>query len=647
MFSRLKRWIGGPGRATAEDLASARLRAALDFIPEGIAFYDADDRIVIWNARYAELNDEGGGWLIKGASFRDLLQAGIDNGVYPEADGREAEWLEARLALRRSGSCALEQENKGHWLRIVERRTADGGVVSICEDITDLKQREAMLRMMFENSPVPMWVMSHETGRLVDVNAAAVAHYGYTREEFIGKPLLEMYAPEEREHLLRHIQSHGDAAYRGERSWRQLKADGSEVWTKPYVQAIRVGDGPGAMAAQFDMTASRLAEMAMAAARDQAEAANRAKSEFLANMSHEIRTPLNGVLGLVGVLANTELSAGQAEMVRVIQGSAQSLERLLRDVLDFARVESGRVEIENEPFHLGETLRATVALFGAKAQEKGVELRVEIAPAVDLEIEADEGRIKQIVSNLLSNAVKFTAEGSVTLKARPEESESGDRLVVSVEDTGVGFDPASKDRLFSRFEQEDGSVTRRFGGSGLGLAISRQLAELMGGGLEASSQPGKGATFTLELPLRPVEQDESNRLGEGRRLRILLADDHPTNQKVVELMLHAVEAELTCVSDGEAAVAAALSGAYDLVLMDIQMPVLDGLSAIARIREHERATGAARTPIYTLSGNAAGRHQRAAIAAGADRHLTKPISATVLITALAELSEARAAQAAA
>ena len=614
-----------------------RLREALDFIPEGIAFYDAQDRIVLWNRRYAELNDEGGGWLATGASFRELLEAGLRSGVYPEAQGREAEWLEARLALRRTGECALEQENKGHWLKIVERRTADGGVVSLCEDITELKQREATLRLMFENSPVPMWVMQQDDARITDVNAAAIAHYGHPRERFLEKTIFDLYAPEEHEDLRRHMRSHGPDAYRGERVWKQLKADGAEIWTKPYVQAVRIGERLGAMAAQFDMTASKRAEAVMAAARDQAEAANRAKSEFLANMSHEIRTPLNGVLGLVGVLRNTELSTTQAEMLAVIESSAQSLERLLGDVLDFARVESGRLEIEHEPFDLAATLNGLSCLFAGGAEEKGLHLRLDLAPEAARTVHGDAGRLKQILSNLLSNAIKFTSQGSVTLRAGVTEGADGPLFVFAVEDTGVGFEPGCKERLFTRFEQEDGSVTRRFGGSGLGLAISRQLAELMGGALDADSEPGRGATFTLTVPLGVPGAAETVEAA-GGNLRVLLADDHPTNQKVVELMLGGLDVDLTCVDDGRQAVDAVLAGRFDVVLMDMQMPVLDGLSAIRRIREHELATGEPRVPIYTVSANAMGQHEKAALEAGADRHLTKPISAAVLLTALAEVT---------
>ena len=631
------------------DPAQERLREAIEAMPEGLAFYDRDDRIVVWNRRYAELNDEGGGALTAGASFRSLLEAGLTRGVYPEAKGREEAWLEERLAQRKASGFVLEQENQGHWLRIIERRTADGGVVSVCEDITELKAREASLRMMFEANPVPMWVSDRKTRQFIAVNEAAVACYGYSREQFLAMGLGEVYAPEEHKALRDHVRLHGLGKFQSARSWRQVKADGSELHVRPFVQALRYDGRDAMMAAQFDVTASKMAERAMAEARDQAEAASRAKSEFLANMSHEIRTPLNGVTGVAQVLARTPLSPQQDEMVRMIESSAVTLERLLSDILDLARVESGRIEIHQEPFDLLEAVRATAALSELRAREKGVEFELVIDPAAHGTVLGDAGRIKQILFNLLSNAVKFTPAGRVSLTVTGEEAgTAAPRFTFTVQDTGVGFGPECKDRLFSRFEQEDGSITRQFGGSGLGLAISRDLATLMGGSLVAESARGEGATFTLTLDLpraEPVGDTEWEAAPafisaqEPRPLRVLLAEDHPINQKVVQLMLAPMGADLTCVADGAQAVEALAAGRFDVVLMDMQMPVMDGLTAIRLIREGERRAGGAHTPIFTLSANAMGEHVEASLAAGADRHLTKPIAAPVLFGALGEVAE--------
>jgi signal transduction histidine kinase len=233
-------------------------------------------------------------------------------------------------------------------------------------------------------------------------------------------------------------------------------------------------------------------------------ASNRAQSEFLANMSHEIRTPLNGVVAIAGVLEKTPLSDRQAELVRIIRGSGETLERLLSDVLDLSKIETGALAIETEPFNLAEALRSVAALCGPRAEEKGVALRVEIPPAAEAVVLGDVVRVKQVVTNLVSNAVKFTDQGHVILRATA--GRAPDAWRIEVEDTGVGFDPAKKSRIFARFQQADGSVTRRFGGSGLGLSISRQLVDLMGGTLDCDSRPGAGSTFTAELPLPRAAQ---------------------------------------------------------------------------------------------------------------------------------------------
>ena len=334
----------------------------------------------------------------------------------------------------------------------------------------------------------------------------------------------------------------------------------------------------------------------------------------------------------------------------MIASSADTLERILSDVLDLARVESGRIEIRDEAFDLADAVRATAALCELRAQEKGVAFKLEIAPEAAGEVRGDCGRLKQILFNLLSNALKFTTEGHVALRLTTRETEAGPVFRFEVEDTGVGFDPACKDRLFRRFEQEDGSITRRYGGTGLGLAISRDLAELMGGSLDAASTPGEGATFVVELPLPRCGGRENAAVSQASgttRLRVLLAEDHAVNRQVVEMMLSGTGVDLTCVENGQEAVEAVAAQSFDVVLMDMQMPVMDGLDALRAIRRQERGSGAARTTVFMLSANAMPEHARASLAAGADKHLTKPISAPELLGALAELAQQKAEELAA
>ena len=375
-------------------------------------------------------------------------------------------------------------------------------------------------------------------------------------------------------------------------------------------------------------------------ARRRAEDANRAKSEFLANMSHEIRTPLNGVVAMADALGQRDLNTDEHEMVEVIRSSGATLERLLSDILDSARIESGQVTIEPAPFHLGRAVQDVAALWRIPAEAKGVGVVVQVHPALDRQVEGDAVRVRQVLTNLVSNALKFTSDGEVRLTVEP--GVEGDvRFVVS--DTGVGFDDEQKARIFGRFQQADGSITRRFGGTGLGLAISRELVELMGGWLECDSTPGVGSRFWFEIPLPPVET--RGEVAEpaapavdvrAQSIRVLLADDHPANRKVIEVMLSATEMELVAVEDGAQALEVFERETFDLVLMDMQMPVMDGLTATAAIRAWEAKMGRKRTPILMLTANAMAEHVEAGRAAGADGHLTKPLTMAALFDGIAE-----------
>ena len=379
------------------------------------------------------------------------------------------------------------------------------------------------------------------------------------------------------------------------------------------------------------------AAKALRRARQSAEAANRAKSEFLANMSHEIRTPLNGVVGVADMLAKADLKPKEREMVEIIRSSGDTLQRLLSDVLDLARIESGKITIETAPFHLGDMVRGVATLSQLRCDEKGVALNVQVAPELDRVVMGDVVRVRQVIGNFISNAVKFTEVGSIglTVETTPEGLAR-----FTVADSGVGFDPANKAKVMGRFQQADNTITRRFGGTGLGLAISTELAQLMGGSVDCDAVLGQGARFWLELPLPPAEMEEgaaAEGAGElaGGRLRILAADDHPTNRRVLELMLGDV-ADLISVENGQEALDALAAGpAFDLVLMDMQMPVMDGLTAVREIRRLE-PRGAARLPIIMLTANAMSEHVTDALAAGADLHLGKPFTAESLFEAIGE-----------
>ncbi len=384
----------------------------------------------------------------------------------------------------------------------------------------------------------------------------------------------------------------------------------------------------------------------LAAAQRRAEDANRSKSEFLANMSHEIRTPLNGVVAMADALSRRPLDRAEHDMVEIIRSSGTTLERLLSDILDSAKIEAGQVTIEPAPFHLGQAVQEVAALYRFRADEKGVDLVVTLDPAIDHIVMGDVVRVRQILSNLVSNALKFTGEGQVTIAAMTRVEALSDGTVrFSVADTGVGFDAAQRAHIFGRFHQADGSITRRFGGTGLGLAISRDLARLMGGELDCDSRPGVGSTFWFDLPLTPaaiqtVDQPRSDACAETapEGLRILVADDHPANRSVIEVLLASTGATLVPVEDGREAVEAFRAGGFDLVLMDMQMPIMDGLAATSEIRRLEAAQGLPRTPILMLTANAMAEHVAAGHDAGADGHLAKPITMATLFAAIATAS---------
>ena len=382
-----------------------------------------------------------------------------------------------------------------------------------------------------------------------------------------------------------------------------------------------------------DKVAQRTAELLHA--KDAAEAASRAKSEFLATMSHEIRTPLNGIVAMAHVMAMAPLPPREKEAAKLICSSGQTLERLLSDILDLAKVEAGQLEIQLSSFHLGSLVQNATSLARVLAEEKGLRLATTIDDTADCIVTGDEVRITQILTNLISNAVKFTSHGlvSISLTKTPEN-----RFRFCVEDTGLGFGEGEKSRIFDRFQQADGTITRRFGGSGLGLSISRHLVDMMGGTLDCESTPGAGSLFWFELDLPADEAaalaEEPARTRPIMAKRLLVVDDHPTNLTVVQIILDGAGISVTTAADGQAALSAWEAASFDLILMDMQMPVMDGLTAVREIRAVEGRTGRRTTPIIMLTANASADHILASSEAGADGHLTKPISPASLFSSI-------------
>ena len=589
---------------------------------------------------------------------------------FPGAREQWGEWLDRALngeTIRTRRARVTLPNGAQPWVRVEitpwrDRENAIGGLLIMTHDLTDMvealetvRRSEQTLKLALEIGQLSMWELDHRSQRANSAGAPMLG--GEDRDyEDLSRDIWYGVHPADQPAAREAWERYERLGEPFRVTFRMMQPDGPHLWMQSAAELVRGEDGEveRTVGVLRNIDKEKRSEMALAKAKEAAEAANRAKSEFLANMSHEIRTPLNGVMGVASALARTALNPNQREMVALVESSAKTLESLLSDVLDLARVESGRLELASEPFELTRCLTDVGALFHPSAEAKNLDLIVEPTPDIDGAFLGDAARVRQILSNLVANAVKFTPAGEVRLGASALRTPAGIEAKIWVKDTGIGFDAETKARLFGRFEQADGSITRRYGGTGLGLAISRSLAERMGGELDASAEPGAGAVFTLTLPLtraarRPVAEPEltaAEAAGvDQRALKVLLAEDHPINRRVVQLILEAAGVDLTCVENGEEAVQAWAAGDFDLVLMDMQMPVMDGLTAIGEIRARELNAGRPRVEIYALTANAMPDHARASEAAGADGHLTKPITADDLFAIVESAGRRMAASA--
>jgi len=375
--------------------------------------------------------------------------------------------------------------------------------------------------------------------------------------------------------------------------------------------------------------------------RNRAEQASKAKSDFLATISHEIRTPMNAIVTAANLLRQSKLNRGQREQIEILTDANDVLLSLLNDVLDLSKIEAGKMTIEQADVDLPRKLKGLQRLWQPRAADKGLDLRLEIAPEIPRAVVLDPLRLKQILFNLISNAVKFTQGGAVTIRLFVEARADREVLVFEVVDTGVGIPQETLQRLFDAFEQGDARTTRVHGGSGLGLAISRRLAGLMEGTLDAESAPGRGSTFRLVLPLVrsaspelvPQDEEEGADVDALGGLRVLVAEDHPVNQRVLQLLLAPLGCEMTFCEDGGKAVELAGLQEFDAILMDMQMPVLDGVEATRRIKAEGGVNGA--TPVIALTANALEHHRAAWAEVGVDSFVSKPIDPRQLVASLA------------
>jgi signal transduction histidine kinase/CheY-like chemotaxis protein len=425
--------------------------------------------------------------------------------------------------------------------------------------------------------------------------------------------------------------------------YRVVRPDGAVRWV---AESARVEtDAAGAAVQLFgtcqDITERRSKDEAIHAALGASEKANRAKTEFLANMSHEIRTPLNAIIGIADLLDGRDLTAEQAAHVDTIRASGEHLLGIINEVLDFSKLQAGRLELDVTPLELHPLAMQCLDAVRPAAEKKGLKLAFTVASDVPQRVWGDGGRIRQILLNLLSNAVKFTAQGGVTLAfANRSVHEGRHEIEITVRDTGIGIPADRFDRLFQPFSQVDGSITRAYGGTGLGLALSKRLAEAMDGRIAVASEEGQGSTFQVRLPLKvvdtvtaPAPHDEAVQLTAG--LRVLVAEDNTINQQVALSMLRRLQCEADVVGDGERAVAAVARKGYDVVLMDLQMPVMDGLEAARRIRALAGGAGRPAPCLVALTAHAQPGDREACLAAGMDDYIAKPVRLAALGAALA------------
>jgi PAS domain S-box-containing protein len=487
--------------------------------------------------------------------------------------------------------------------------------------------------------------------RILLFSKGAEAMFGHKASELIGQPLDILIPADIRPGHGARVEGFAVGAAKSKRMAGRkgvlgLRKTGEVFPLEVGLSKVATHDGHLFTAILRDISEQTQTQTDLSLAAAQANAANEAKSSFLAAMSHEIRTPLNGVLGMAQAMSMEDLPAHQRDRLDVIRQSGENLLAILNDLLDLSKIEAGKLELEDTEFDLDHLVRAAHGTFAAVASAKGLDFELSIAGGAKGVYRGDALRVRQILHNLVSNALKFTETGGVRVAVA--RSKSG-MLRLVVEDTGIGIPPEQVEHLFRKFEQGDATTTRRFGGTGLGLAICRDLAERMGGSIALDSQRGRGATFTVLLPLvkvgraSPPLQDSSacrERTPSTQvDLRVLVAEDNGVNQLVLKTLLNQAGIEPAIVEDGLAAVAAWEREPWDVILMDIQMPNMDGPTATGLIRGREAADGLRRTPIIALTANAMD-HQAAEYARiGMDGLVPKPIEVEKLFTLIAELTD--------
>ena len=513
----------------------------------------------------------------------------------------------------------------------------------------ELQVRERTVELNRANDAI---ISADEKGNVIFWNRGAELIFQYSEAEMLGKPLTR-FLPEKHKKAhslaIKQVITTGKLKLAGQVvELSGLRKNGSEFPIEISLSSWVASGGRFFSAVIRDISERKQAEKYLQIAKEKAELANHAKSAFLATMSHEIRTPMNAILGMAELLQETQLTTTQKWYIKTLNQSGESLMTLINDILDLSKIESGQLTMEKTAFNLRQSIDEVMELFTFTAFDTGIKLSHQIGEDVPRWMQGDQARLRQVLLNLIGNAVKFTQEGQVAIHV---EAKTDDQVSFKISDTGPGIPKAKQEEIFQPFIQADASTTRKHGGTGLGLAICNKLIKLMGGRIELASEPGRGSTFTFTVPLQKVNISEvpkektdssSTKLGatiSKNSINILLAEDVEENQMVIEGFLRQSQFKLEIAENGAEAVEKFKNGSFDLVLMDIQMPVMDGYEATKTIRALETETGANPTPIVALTAHALQEEAQKIKDVGCNLHLTKPIRKARLIEVLGEFQQ--------
>jgi PAS domain S-box-containing protein len=647
------------GRLRQSNASAARALQKLEFtefavehVAEAVFMLDDQARLIWVNQAAHEMLGYASGELV-GMNAHDIdpgLPLDKWAGYWSRLRERRSLAFEARL--RRKDDTTIPVELRSNYLDYAGRGYNYCFVWNITTRLQMERERqrsEEQFRMVWEKSMDGMRLTDAE-GRILRVNESFCRLVGKRREELEGELFPCIYSAEEQQRSLKH--------YRNRLRERKLEPrfervqtlwDGRQIWFDLSISLLETPAGPVVLSIFRDISESKKVEKRLQTAVESAETASRSKSEFLANMSHEIRTPMNGVIGMTELALRTALTAEQREYMDMAGQSARSLLSLLDDILDLSKIEAGRLDLSTLDFDPRQLVRDAVRMIDPVARQKGLRLECEVDPAVPSYVAGDPVRFRQIVLNLLGNAVKFTARGWVRMELKLDSLMEGDLTLHGlVADSGIGIAPDQQRSIFESFRQADGSTSRQYGGSGLGLAISQRLVNLMGGRIWVESAPGLGSRFHFIIRLRtgtPLQTAAPQQKASGsvRSMKILLAEDNAINQRVMLKLLEKEGHVVEIAPDGRAALEMCRSGAFDLVLMDIQMPGMDGLEATARIRRAEN--GAHRhVPIVALTAHAMKGDEQRCLAAGMNGYISKPVEMQALREILARWSNPAACE---